>query len=132
VRVLPAAIAAALLASTAAASESYDYVLHCAGCHKPDGSGSDAVPALEQVGAILSTPGGREYLARVPGVAQAPLSNRRLAELLNWLVPRFGNAEVQPPYGTDEVGELRTRPLRDPIAARQRLLARDPGNGSRP
>jgi hypothetical protein len=98
-----------------------DYILQCAGCHKLDGSGSEVVPALDQVGRVFAA-GGREYLIRVPGVAQAPLSDERLAALMNWLVPRFGGNQIEPEYTAQEVRALRARPLRDPIAARNEIL----------
>ena len=37
------------------------------------------------LGSLLATPAGRAYLVRVPGVAQAPLDDERLAALLNWV-----------------------------------------------
>jgi mono/diheme cytochrome c family protein len=110
-------------ASAAVAAERDDFVLHCAGCHKFDGSGSQVVPALDQVGNVFAVNGGRQYLARVPGVAQAPLNDQRLAALLNWLLGEFGQSEARPPYGAEEVGHLRAQPLRDPVAARQVLFA---------
>lgn len=116
------AVLAAGLATAAAADERFDYTLHCAGCHKPDGSGSAAVPALDAVGRLFAAPGGREYLARVPGVAQAPLASDRLAALLNWLVAELGEVEPEPRYEAAEIESLRRRPLRDPIAARATLL----------
>lgn len=100
----------------------YDYTLHCAGCHKLDGSGSNVVPALDEIGLVLAA-GGRNYLVRVPGAAQAPLSDRRLAALMNWLLPRFGNTNAEPPYSAAEVRRLRAAPLRDPVAARETLFA---------
>jgi hypothetical protein len=71
---------------------------------------------------VLAVPGGREYLARVPGVAQAPLSDVRLAALLNWLLAELGGAPPVSPYTAAEVGALRAAPLRDPVAARAALL----------
>ncbi len=117
-------IAAALCTtSLTQATEHDDYILHCAGCHKPDASGSEAVPALDEIGIIFARPGGREYLAGVPGVAQAPLSDQRLAELLNWLLPEHGETRAEPPFSADEVHRLRAKPLRDPVTARQGIMA---------
>ncbi len=108
--------------SIAPAGERYDFTLHCAGCHKPDGSGSEIVPGLDETGELFALPGGREYLASVPGAAQAPLSDERLAALLNWMLGEFGGTVPTRPYGGAEVGALRAHPLRDPIAARTHLL----------
>ena len=46
-----------------------NYLLHCGGCHLPDGTGSPPeVPSLHgEIGALAALPEGRRYLARVPG-----------------------------------------------------------------
>ena len=105
-----------------------DYVINCQGCHRADGSGTpDSVPALAgSVGRFLRVPGGREYLARVPGVAQAPLDDAATAGVLNWLLRRFDPTALPPrfaPYTADEVGRLRRTPLIDVDGTRRRLLA---------
>jgi mono/diheme cytochrome c family protein len=94
-----------------------NWTLNCQGCHRPDGSGTEGTaPSLAgTVARFLSVPGGREYLGRVPGVATSPLSNRDLAEVVNWMLWRFDRehlpAQFQP-YTADEMGRLRTSPLR--------------------
>jgi mono/diheme cytochrome c family protein len=99
-----------------------DYLLNCSGCHGPDGLGTPGVaPTLHGLGPILEAPGGREYLARVPGVAQAPLSDARLARLLNWALAEYSDASPKPPYAAEEVGRLRRLPLRNAPAARPHL-----------
>ena len=121
-------VVALLLGAAGAEAEpgpEHDYVLHCAGCHKFDGTGSERVPALDEVGLVLAAAGGRDYLARVPGVAQAPLSDDRLAALLNWMLAELGKVQPQPPFNGAEVGRLRSSPLRDPIAARRAILGDD-------
>lgn len=99
-----------------------DYTLHCAGCHMRDGGGSVAVPPLQPMRDLIASEEGRAYLVRVPGVAQAPLNDRRLAELLNWALRELADTEPQPPYTAAEVTGLRAQPLRDPIAERARIL----------
>lgn len=109
------------LAAPAAADEpaaAEDYALHCSACHALDGSGLGFVPGLHGLAPLLAAPGGRAYLVRVPGVAQAPLSDERLARLLNWVLRRFSDARAEPPYAAAEVARLRASPLRDPAAAR--------------
>jgi hypothetical protein len=71
---------------------------------------------------VLAHDGGRQYLSRVPGAAQAPLTDARLAALLNWLVERFAGAPPVPVYSAAEVGELRSAPLRDPRHTRACIL----------
>ena len=99
----------------------HDYLLSCAGCHRFDGSGSGRVPALYDTAHLLTLPGGREYLASVPGVAQAPLSDERLAALLNWVIEEFGGAEGIVPYEVAEISGLRNRPLRAPRETRDHI-----------
>ncbi len=104
-----------------------DYTLECEGCHRADGSGTPgSVPALrDSVARLLAIPGGREYLVRVPGVAQAPLDDAALAAVLNWMLDRFDRAHVPAgfaPYGAEEVGRLRKQPLVDVEAVRKRLV----------
>jgi mono/diheme cytochrome c family protein len=93
------------------------WTLNCQGCHRPDATGSAATtPSLAGTAArFLWVPGGREYLARVPGVATSALSNDDLAEVLNWLLWRFDKDNLPSnfqPFSAAEVGALRTRPLR--------------------
>ena len=119
--VTPVAAALLLLAATAHAERppAEQYLLHCSGCHGPDGRGSPpTTPSLHGLGDLLAAPGGRAYLARVPGAAQAPVSDGELARLLGWVLQEFSQTPVEPPYSAEEVGSLRARPLRDPLRAR--------------
>ncbi len=87
------------------------------------------MPSLLGVAGLLRAPGGREYLVRVPGVAQSGLSDAALAELLGWLLRRFDPEGVPPdfaPYTATEVAVLRARPLTDVAAARAALLEGPP------
>lgn len=98
--------------------EEHDYILNCSGCHRMDGSGSSVVPSLHAMRTLADAPGARAYWVRVPGAAQAPLTDARLAALMNWLVTRFTGAPPDPPYTAREVAKLRSQPLRDPLAHR--------------
>lgn len=104
------------------------YMLQCRGCHLEDGSGTPgSVPAFaDHVGVFLTIPGGREYLVRVPGSSQSPLSDGDLAAVLNWIVVRFGPPEVAAdfePFTAAEVARVRRPPLVEPLRVRQELLA---------
>lgn len=100
-----------------------DYVLQCSACHGADGHGvAERVPSLEHTGLLAEQPGGRAYLMRVPGAAQAPISDARLARLLTWVVDRYGGVDLDPPFDAAEVGRARKHPLRDPAAERRRVL----------
>jgi hypothetical protein len=123
------AAALALAAPAQAQDPRIDYMLQCQGCHRADGSGSPgAVPDLRgSLRRFLAIPGGREYLVRVPGVAQAPLSDARLAALLDWLIGAFDPAETgtdAPPYDAAEVARLRAQPYADVAPVRRALLGR--------
>ncbi|MGO9991254.1 MAG: c-type cytochrome [Steroidobacteraceae bacterium] len=94
-----------------------NWTLNCQGCHRPDGTGSaGTAPSLAgAVSKFLTVPGGREYLGRVPGVATSPLANADLAELMNWMVRRFDKEHMPAdflPFTAEEIGRLRTQPLR--------------------
>jgi hypothetical protein len=93
-----------------------DYTLHCQGCHRADGSGTPgAIPELRgSMARFLHVAGGRDYLARVPGVAQSTLDDGALAALLNWMVVRFDPQHVPRdfrPYDAAEIEMLRRSPL---------------------
>jgi hypothetical protein len=114
----------ALLVALPAWADSYeehDYILNCSGCHRIDGTGSSAVPSLRAMSELAGRPGAREYWVQVPGAAQAPVADERLASLLNWLVERFVGTAPEPAYTADEVRRLRSNPLRDPLARRNEL-----------
>lgn len=106
-----------------------DYILKCQGCHQPEGGGDIAhTPPLNgEVARFLQVPGGREFLARVPGVASVDLSDARLAQLLNWTLQRFDRSNMPAdfaPYSAGEIAQLRRQPLRlEREATRASLLA---------
>jgi hypothetical protein len=94
-----------------------NWTLNCQGCHRFDGSGSDATaPGIAgTVAKFLLVPGGREYLIRVPGVATSPLSDTDLAEVMNWMLWRFDKEHLPAsfqPYTAAEIAPLRAQPLR--------------------
>jgi len=85
-----------------------------------------SVPALAgSVGRFLRVPGGREFLVRVPGVAQAALDDTALADVLNWILERFGRDDLPQgfvPYAAAEVGRLRHQPLTNIQRVRRELI----------
>jgi len=132
--ILPAArsalVAALLLGAAAPASRAdpqVDYLLHCSGCHMPDGSGLDqVVPTLHEViGRIVAEPEGRAYIVRVPGVSQAPISDEKLTDVINWMLAEF-SSETLPddfePFTVSEVGRSRSQLLADPLKLRAELF----------
>ena len=121
-------VSGALFMSAAAlADPQTDYILHCRGCHGPDGAGAPgAAPSFRgHVAKFLWVPGGREYLVRVPGTAQSELSDARTATLLNWILHEFSADQVPAdfvPYTEDEVARHRRPPLTDVVAVRRDLM----------
>lgn len=121
-----AAGVAGVLSVNASADPRSDYLLHCAGCHLPDAHGVPGlVPSLAgPLGRIASSPEGRDYIARVPGAAQAPISDEELAAVLNWLLLEFNRDSLPPdfkPLGGGEVARSRARVLADPLKLRNKL-----------
>jgi hypothetical protein len=125
---------AVLLASLAlgcaqalAATPAFNYTLHCQGCHLVDGSETPGkIPALVGVGRFLFVEGGREFLVQVPGVSLSVIDDGELAELLNWMLYRFG-ADAVPadfePYTDEEVARYRRSPLVEVERVRAELIA---------
>jgi mono/diheme cytochrome c family protein len=126
-----AALALGVVRAAAIDRPQLDYVVHCQGCHRADGSGTPGTipPLAGSVGKLLRATGGREFLVRVPGVAMAPLDDAEVAAVLNWMLVTFGGADVPrdfAPYSTREIARLRVDPLVDVDAVRAVLV----GGGS--
>lgn len=103
-----------------------NYVLHCQGCHLEDGSATgEEIPALTEAINFLTVPGGREFLIQVPGVANAPVSDQELTQLLNWVLKEFSLSQLPEnflPYTVDEVHYYRNKPLDAVKNIRKQLL----------
>jgi hypothetical protein len=100
-----------------------DYMLRCQGCHVGDGSGYPGkVPDLRvSLRALSGTPGGREFLLRVPGASLSILDNEQLARVYNWMFAEFdprGLPEGFVPFTAAEAARARATPLGDVQAAR--------------
>lgn len=115
--------------SIAVAEPHTDFMLHCMGCHLADGSGTPpGIPALrDRVGYYLQIPGGREYLTQVPGAANAPLDDERLAAVLNWIVAEFARASAPGAWAPFTTAEVRSHRGQGPvdIDARRHQLWRE-------
>lgn len=125
-------ILAAVLAQGTAASAyqpRVNYQLQCMGCHRAGGEGEEGkVPSLRRTLVPFSAfPEGRDFVMRVPGVAQAPLSDADVAALLNWLARNRSDVPVPDgfvDYTAEEVGRARLHPLAGVRELRAKLLAR--------
>ena len=103
------------------------YVLHCAGCHGMDASGSvlGRVPDMRRVGDFLQLPGGREFIVKVPGVMGSGLDDAQVAAVTNWVLATLAPDSVpsgHQPYSASEVQQARAAPLVDVALERQRLV----------
>jgi hypothetical protein len=123
-----AAIALSLAVNAASAYQPLvNYQLRCMGCHLGDGSGQPGrVPSMRRSLVLFSaSPEGRDYVIRVPGVAQSPLSDEDTAALLNWMARNLSDLTVPPSfidYSEAEIHRVRDRPLVRVNAVRARLL----------
>jgi mono/diheme cytochrome c family protein len=104
-----------------------NYMLHCMGCHTPDGRGEPGhVPSVRNTLAPLAnTAEGRRFLVQVPGSAQSMLSDTDLAEVLNWMVSHLSAKPTAAfkRFTAAEVSAYRRTPLVGVSEARKRLLA---------
>jgi hypothetical protein len=129
-RILTGVAAVALSLAGVNAAWSYqpvvNYQLRCMGCHLPDGSGQPGrVPSIRRSLVLFSaSPEGREYVVRVPGVAQSPLSDEDTAALLNWMARNLSDIKIPPDfadYSQAEIRRMRPHPLAQVSAVRARL-----------
>jgi mono/diheme cytochrome c family protein len=124
-------LALALLWATSAAAYSpkVNYQLQCMGCHHSDAAGENGrVPDMRRTMVAFSAwPEGRDYILRVPGVAQAKLDDEEIAALLNWVARNLSDGPLPADfrdYTPAEVAALRHQPLSAVKARRAELLAR--------
>ena len=106
----------------------FHYQMFCQGCHTPDGSGYNAIPALKNfMGYFLRSERGRAFMVQVPGSATSTLDDAELAEVLNWSIENFAGSSMPEsgyqPYTAVEVGELRQQPLQEIEKHRAAVLA---------
>ncbi len=104
------------------------YTLNCWGCHQPHAQGiPGSVPRLaNSMGCFLHLPEGRAYLAEVPGVASAPLSDDEIARVLNWMLLTFSRPQIPKdfiPYTAHEIHNYRRHKLVNVTATRRKLAA---------
>lgn len=114
------------LAASSFADPRSDYLMHCAGCHLVDARGVPPyVPSLSgTLGRLAASAEGRDYIARVPGAAQAPLSDDELAAVLNWLLLEYNRDTLPKNFERlrgAEVARSRARVLADPLKLRREL-----------
>jgi cytochrome c551/c552 len=104
-----------------------NFQLQCMGCHLADGAGQPGrVPSVRRSLVLFSASrAGRDFVIRVPGVAQSPLSDADTAALLNWMARNLSDLPWPagaPDYSAAEVGRLRRHPLAEVRRTRARLM----------
>ncbi|MCB1670404.1 MAG: hypothetical protein R3F41_17865 [Gammaproteobacteria bacterium] len=102
-----------------------NYAQHCAGCHLPDGSGfPPEVPNLRvDLGYLIDSAEGRDFMLRVPGVTGVPISAPEVVDLMNWIIATFYPERTDfVPFTTEEVESGRSRPLWDPLGYRSQMF----------
>lgn len=115
------------LAESQHARAQFNYQLFCQGCHGPTGAGRKGVPQIRsEIGVFLKSQAGREYLVKVPGAANAPLTDAQLADVMNWTLNRFAGESLPlqwQEYTEQEVSEYRKQPLLEVLKYREQLLS---------
>jgi hypothetical protein len=92
----------------------------------PNGEGvPPEVPSLrDELGKLVGIPGGRDYIVRVPGASQAPISDEELADVLNFVLTKFNGKTLASdfkPLTGPEVTASRRNILADPFKYRDEL-----------
>ncbi|MDG1708446.1 MAG: hypothetical protein P8H03_06770 [Emcibacteraceae bacterium] len=97
--------------------EQYNWMLNCQGCHGAEGkvAAIDTPVINDSVGRFLNVEGGREYLVSVPGVVNAPISDKDKADLMTWIINSF-DPDHKPndfkPFTEEEMTWGKNNPLR--------------------
>jgi hypothetical protein len=104
-----------------------DYLIHCQGCHLPQAFGVPGhVPRMNNfLGYYLHSEAGRRFVVQVPGAATANLTDARLANLMNWLLLTYSEAQLPDnfkPYSVEEISRLRPNLEPDPMVTRVEIL----------
>lgn len=105
------------------------YLLHCSGCHMPDGSGKPqaGIPDMRAtVPQLLASAAGRAFLVQVPGTSGSSLKDAEIAELMNWMLPALTGRQDIAPFTTAEVTRYRNDKLDDVTARRTAILGGTP------
>lgn len=109
------------------------YLLHCAGCHRVDGSGAPnhGVPTMiDTLGQFQRTVAGRAFLLQVPGARNSSVTDAELAALTNWAVHEFSAATLPAgfqPYTEAEAAHWRANAPLDIAGTREAVVAGLPG-----
>ncbi len=106
----------------------HNYTLWCTGCHRPDGAGNPrgGIPDFrDSVGYFSMSADGRDYLVHVPGVMNAGLGPKETAEVLNYVINRWGGRSLPAdyrPFTESEVRERQKVTIDDVVKLRRKLV----------
>lgn len=92
-----------------------NWVLNCQGCHKVGalGLGSDMPNLNGEISKLLSFQEGIDYIGRVNGIANAPLSDEALTDLVNWMLVTYDPTNIPSEFkgfSVEQIHELRKKP----------------------
>lgn len=107
-----------------------NYILKCVGCHRMDGTGlpEAGIPNfVEQAGVFTLLPEGRAYLLHVPGVIGSSLTNKEIADVLNYIMETYAGSSLPEPYTpftAEEVATLRATDIGNVVKYRRVVAAK--------
>lgn len=100
-----------------------DYILRCSGCHGLNGNGTveGGIPAFpNSVSHIAGIDIGRTYILHVPGVISTDMTDARIADVLNYIVDKWGDGDTH--FSAGEVTRRRAIPVGDVVALRRKVV----------
>lgn len=100
------------------------YILHCSGCHGLNGEGTieGGIPGFpKSVRYIADLEQGRDYILHVPGVVSTNMPDADVAEVLNYILDRWGGDEDPAYFSAEEVTRRRSKPDRDIVMFRREI-----------
>jgi len=107
-----------------------NYVLRCLGCHLPDGHGlpESGIPDfVDRIGAFTGLPEGRAYLMHVPGVIGSSLTDKEIADVMNYIVETYAGTSTPKdyvPFTGAEVETLRAQQIGNVVHYRRLVAAK--------
>lgn len=142
-RGLPAALVLTALALAAgplpalAGDPAQSYELDCMGCHGVAALGvpGKIPPLAHSFARFMRSPRGRDYVLRVPGAADSPLSDSDLAAVLNWIAQRFDSEDLRSdtrPFTAQEVARVRHHPMLAVLERRREVVKALAATGAAP
>ncbi len=101
-----------------------NYILHCQGCHAVDGKGSvGGAPDMTEFGqAFLESTKGRRFFIQVPGSSNSSLSNRELADVLNYIASELIQYRAKKIFTETEVASARGEKIGNVVSFRKQLI----------